>query len=721
MDKIDVEHLQTFKKETSEKYEELTKKVNEKAVETYNTIFGITEKFSKVTDKLSVISDMFTDLRVLNGTAKNIRYLSELDVVEKQGVDVEDDIIKLSSFNKKLREYDSNLSSISSIEPYRVRDIHNKGTSLDTLLKTNSEISLVFDNDRYTFTLNLIYPKIEQINNIELVLGLLTKSYPIINSIKYLDTSNHIKEVLILNNNSRNMDLDEDRVKGNLYDIKIESVETKQLMIEFTSRISSEVTLERIQTFFSKNVLEGFVVFGPIQVKDPLMKIAIDASKSTSGVTYEISTDKAYWLPLTPSSQMSITGNKIITFNTINSKSIKTTQDIFSFYVKVTLKSSNLSSENVVSLLNTYREDNSMSNSSLTTVEEEKLSLYRNKSSDFIYGKYKYTNNLNTLAMSLKEIEYFENNGMIKVLGLVESKYSVTQTNTSSNTTGSFGVELKLKKQPSSNVIDARNFDLCNSRVYDIYLKEVNGIINVNHKENLVLNLKEKEDFYTITSKLTKKTVELDLNTPFSKNSVNMIIQVPNEDIVITNSLNEVVRLIKREELLSLKEVEYGIEIVSYFINLVDVLFDKPSVSSLSYNKLYPLVALEEGEFGLKDGKIVVKSNPVVSYKGFEMLITEVEVGRFVSYTNGNYMKRVEEGFTYYEEQFEDNYNLKTTVKLKSSSIAKGSLVIEEFYGDINDYSSTPKNREKLLNINTREQPILLGVDEEDDLKVIKE
>ena len=150
-------------------------------------------------------------------------------------------------------------------------------------------------------------------------------------------------------------------------------------------------------------------------------------------------------------------------------------------------------------------------------------------------------------------------------------------------------------------------------------------------------------------------------------------------------------------------------------------MFLEPIVGDLKLNKLYPLIALSEGEYGLQDGQLDVNSSTIVKFKGYEILKTSVDIVKVINYTNNNYIKRVEEGFTYYEEQYEDHYDLQTTIKLKSASIEKGSVVIEEFYGDIKDYISEPLQLHRLLNVNTVEEPKYLKVDADNDNKLLKE
>lgn len=220
------------------------------------------------------------------------------------------------------------------------------------------------------------------------------------------------------------------------------------------------------------------------------------------------------------------------------------------------------------------------------------------------------------------------------------------------------------------------------------------------------------EDIYTIVSKNTKKSIQIDFTTPFVLNSSATLINVPFENILIKNSIGEIIEEVSKDSLLFIKELDsIGNEVTYYFLSLVDILLDPIEVEGYTYNKLYPLIELEENEFGLEKGKIITGKDVLIKVKGIELIKTEVDVVKVVNYTNGNYLKRVDDNFTYYSEQTLGDSVLKNIVKLNNTSIEKGSLVIEEYYENGEDYSSTPTNKLRYINVNTTENPHYLKVD----------
>lgn len=220
------------------------------------------------------------------------------------------------------------------------------------------------------------------------------------------------------------------------------------------------------------------------------------------------------------------------------------------------------------------------------------------------------------------------------------------------------------------------------------------------------------EDVYTLICKDSKKSIQIDLTTPYILNSQSAIINVPYENIIIKNSIGELIIEVDKKELLTIEEKDIvGADITYYFLNLVDILFDPIEVVGYTYSKLFPLKELEDNEYGLLQGKIITGKDVIVDIKGYELIMTEVDVVRVVNYSNGNYFKRVDENFTYYSEQILGDDVLKNVVKLNNVAIEKGSILIEEYYEDGESYTSTPTSNIRFINVNTTVDPNYIQVE----------
>lgn len=650
---------------------------NTSTADLINCMTNVSDDVKTIINKVSVMGDMITDLRVLNGTAKSITPISELPVVSNSGVYIKDNEIGLDLSSQVSKEVDANKATIISTLPY---SLYNKdvSTELSLLFKSNTSTKVLFDTSGFSFSVVLPFSDMEQINCIDIKLDLDTEIYPIINSIKYVDQNNLIKDTPILDTQDKSIDLDENRVKDNLYSIHISPVISNQIIIEFVSKTGSSVTFNSIKPKYNKREISGEAIFGPYVSQEPILKLAVDSDSITSGVSLYISGDKENWRPLTNSSSFG-SEKKILSFNTINKDSQKLTEDLYRVYIKVAIQSSKITNEtSLVSVYDTYREDGIISNDIMASIPNNLLSAYRIKNSDYLYGKYSYNNTCNISNLDLNKIEQIDVEGVPKVMGITTTKYSVSNNYDSSLGVASVGCELKSLRLPSNSVVDAKGFDVANSKLVDIYTLPVNKRINIKQKDNLCFTLNVKEDVYTIISKDTRKYLTLDLTTPFIKNSSAALIQVPNEDILIRDSLGNTLVTITKDKLLQLDDI--------YFLNLVGTLYTPLLVSGLVYSPYYPIKELNDGEYALLEGKIVATSGVLFDVQGYELLRSEVNCTRVVNYTNGNYIKRLDDSYTYYHEQELDVSEPVTVLKLDSVSIAKGSLVIEDSSYKQNNY-----------------------------------
>lgn len=701
-----LEEIKDFTNNIKYEYDTVTTDVNSNATSTFNTLDYISNDIDKVVKKVAVMGDMITDLRLLNGSAKNIAYLTSLPIIENKGLYITQDRVELAKTKSTLKEINASLSSISSNNTYRIYNEKDEATDLDSMLKTEEEIRISFATSNYEASLNLIYANYEQVNTIELELGLLTESYPIINSIQFVDSSNNIKEIVILNTNSRSMDLGEERLKDNKYQINIGSIFTNQIIINFSSKDASSVIFKKVKTFYNDYLTEGFMILGPVHSNTPILKIAINSLKSSKGCSLEISTDQQYWIPLSLSNVLNINDKKkIASFNTINDLSFKTSDNIFSIYLKINLKTIEIEDSSLPTYL-TIRENNSITPSTLSLINKNQISAYKVKNSDMNYGSYQYSNNLNTSDMSLERLDYLQVNGLFKCIGLVPSPYSVSIKDT---TLTNVGAELKKYRTKSSKIIDAVNYDIANSVLSDVYLRPLKEEINIQIKTNLCFSLNVKEDVYTIISQ--NKSLTLDLTTPYLKSSIGALIAVPFSDILIKDSIGVTIKEILKEDLHSIKDKEE----TYYFLNLIGILYKEISIKNFKHSPLYPIQELNDFEYGLFDGKIKTLGDQILSVDGFELIETVVNHSKVISYQNGNYIKRLDENFTYFHEQIEQADIAQTIIKLDKVSIEKGSLQIFEYTDGLGEnYQNSTSDNVKYINIGSPTEPNFIIQDEND-------
>ena len=105
--------------------------------ESYNTIINSADKINNIKEKISVLGDMLTDLKVINGSTGNITNLIDLDVISSKGIEIDEDTITLARLKETLVEFDNKTSLISSAKPLML-------LSTDGKEKTTKEIERGF-------------------------------------------------------------------------------------------------------------------------------------------------------------------------------------------------------------------------------------------------------------------------------------------------------------------------------------------------------------------------------------------------------------------------------------------------------------------------------------------------------------------------------------------------------------------------------------------------
>ena len=131
MNRLILSKIEELKYKLNDDYTNTTSDTNNNATKTYNTISNVTQEVTTIKNKIGVLSDMFTDLRVLNGTAKNIINLSTVPIVENNGIKISNDKFELDTSIKNRKEISVKDSSISSLEKYTLTTSDNKKTDID--------------------------------------------------------------------------------------------------------------------------------------------------------------------------------------------------------------------------------------------------------------------------------------------------------------------------------------------------------------------------------------------------------------------------------------------------------------------------------------------------------------------------------------------------------------------------------------------------------------
>ena len=677
MRQFEEESMELVIRGISDSMNDLILRSNSSTSALYNTLYRSTTDLQTIKKKVAILGDMLTDLNVISGKTKNLIYLSDLDIVSKKGIDIDNGKITLGKLKEQQVEFSVKTSTILSDKPYTISDQTGRSKGIEDVFKYSTPTELKINSVGYDFTYILNYSKTSKINQIVIELPPATDSYPLVENISIIGKDG-ISEVpvKILNSNSYNYSLDENRSMNNIYAIDIETVDTASIKFSLSSKIDDHLQIQNIRTNFNTYETSGEIIFGPIISEHSILKVGMSCIESSENVLLQLSTDLDEWIDVTDSFRVSLDDvRKIVAFNTINEASFKTSDDIKRLYVKVTLAAQQL--DTVLSTIETYdnyREDGIVSNSLAldTTTPSNRFSAFRLKTDDLYYGGHTYNTGLEVGKKLRANISTVMLNGETQVLGFDKTPYSLGLSDSLYN---NIDIKMNPLRLPASRDIDASVFDSVGSTLFDINVIPFKEDINVLTKDDICFKLVGKEDTYKIVAKESKRYLELDITSNFIQDSSSAILQVPYEDIVILNSLGEAIKEFDKDSLIFLGKEDEKV----FFISLLDVLYIPPSIENYTCNPLFPLEANATNQFGLDNGRIILGRGSIVTVNGFKIIKNKINTKLDVSYQNGNIWERLDTLYTYHNEQIDRQNKETTVIKLDHRSIEKGSLKIFEY------------------------------------------
>lgn len=675
MRQYDTEDLEKVIRESEGLITDVIKRSNSANTDLYNTIIKASEGTQQIRNKIAILGDMITDLSVINASTKNSIFLKDLDVYSSKNVEFNDNKITLSKTNETVVEFDAKTSVITSGKPYEILDLKGNTKTLESLFKYRASSKIRASSMGYSYDFILKLPKLNKINQIVIQLPITSVEYPSIQNVEALYGTNTYTKINIVNNNSSVFSLDENRVIGNKYIIDIDTVETTELKFTLFSKVSQELLLDYIELYYSEFESEGEIIFGPIVTDTPILKLGLTSSGFSDGISLQVSTNAIDWIDTNDSFKLTTdTMRKVVAFNTINDLSFRTEEEVNSVYIKVSIVSKEVESTSSLIAYDSYREDDSIVSPYISTVENNRLSAFRVRTNDLVYGANTYRLGIELTDSIKSQTDTITMNGDTKVLGFSDTLYSIGKTN---NSYQNADVKLKPLRIESSSNIDASKFDSVSSELFDIITIPFTGDVNTLHTSNFVLKLVGKEDTYKLVASTSKQSLNISVTSDFSLNNSNTIFQVPDEDILLVSSIGEVLKEYKKENHYVVMDESTG-NLIN-FISLAESIYQPPSITGYTFNPLYPIQALSKDEFGISDGYVILGSGSIVHYNGFKISKTVINKLLNISYQNGNTWERIDPLYTYHHQQIDHSVREKSVIKLDHISIQKGSLQIFEY------------------------------------------
>lgn len=619
---------------------------------------------------LSVLSDMITDALVVTGKSSLSKSITEL-IQESNGLAYNEDTgtLTLGYAVQYVVPFKNKTSSLQTDSGYNIFTINKNSLASFSDLLTGTPITIETSAQNFKYTFCLDFPNKVDINSILLKLNNDTNSYPLISEIYYINSENKREYITILNSFDTKYNLDDNRVKDNLYNIMFDTVKTSRVYITFEDREKTELSIDQISVRKLKFNVTGSIVFGPIVSTYPILKAAVEAYGDVSDASFYLSYDKSNWVQVALPSEVSKSKslNKIVSFNTINNKSVKVSTDVKELYLKVELNQKQvLNSEE--SLIN--RSLDFYANTLLYPPEEKpiNLSAYITTSETF-YGDRTYVQATQSSKLREPEHSYVLINSNYKVKSFISSNYGYGETDSLSDV-----YTVSLLKKVNGDKVDARVFNPLTSTIYGYTVNKLKKTCNINFENSVVLLLSKdySRDVYTIRQ--NNKELKIDLSSGYIDSCINGVIGV--EETGSVDLYDSTGKLLKKLTIRNFNSFNY--------VSLVEEgFFELPVTSEQEtaiLNPLYPIRLNEEGEYGILDNKLIC----VKTLLDFEEIYTiskeEISYNLKISKENGNYLeltdKVLKEKYTEQTTEKVAAYSDSRAIKLKNKHIQKGSLRI---------------------------------------------
>ena len=134
--------------------------------ESYNTIMNSADKINRIKDKVAVLGDMLTDLKIINGTTGLNTNFTDLDIYSTQGVIIDDDVITLDKTKETIVEFDNRSSILFSTKPLSLLSTSGKEKTIEEVLKYRDLTKLSVNSINISVNFTLKYSRISKINQI---------------------------------------------------------------------------------------------------------------------------------------------------------------------------------------------------------------------------------------------------------------------------------------------------------------------------------------------------------------------------------------------------------------------------------------------------------------------------------------------------------------------------------------------------------------------------
>lgn len=617
-------------------------------------------------NKIAMLTDKISNLNIIAGNCYLYKKGNQLKELESTNVIFDKDFnsFKLRPALSYTVEPRESKNSVVTDKKIRIYDKDKtKLKNIDDLLIRNETVNLYTEENNYNFTLKFGFNTVVSLNNVLLNLNDETVSYPNISAIYFINTRKEREDLKILNDNAYSLNLDLYKNSNNNYSLDLETAVTDNLNIVFEDNVS-DLIIDNLKVNYMEYNEEGEIILEALKESKPILKIGIEAAGDLKNVDFSASYDKDSWYPLDLSNIYNLEKtNKVLSFNTISKKSLKSDLDIKTLYLKMRLKAKKSS----------FKADNKINKSvytnstlNLNSLTYDEFSLYEN--SDAIY--YGKTSSVNIFDFknlyNLGEYLTVNNNYFIK--GFAETP--ISKSKESSYTYS----PVSLKSKPMVKTGDSlsfENLDISTKELYNYSISKITRSLLESQDTEYVLPLKKssiKSKYYISQN---NKLISIDLSLGYISSCLDVLITIdPESPAYLLDSFKNLIAELPQFEIKLESESSQAV------VSLLDSnLFEE--LENLS--KTFPLTALQDYEIGLLDSKIEsINLDKVVSSYVLKKSILYTEDK--LSETNFNYstITSTEEYKSSIKKEEEVLLKGSKQIKLLNTGVIKGSIKLKE-------------------------------------------
>lgn len=625
--------------------------------------------------QVTILADMITDALVVSGNGLLSTLASSMPIRTKSSVIYTQatNSLQLGTVAENSYTINSKTSYILSDTNYTVFNVDQTAiSSFGQLLLNKDEICITTkqENSKYTLALDLGAANLK-INSVLLTLGLTTESYPFISEMYYINQDNKKVNCFILNTLTNSFDMDINRVLNNAYNLAITPIETNRLYIVLEDTGKTKLNIASINIQQVQHEASGSITFGPLTSVSPILKASIEASGTLEGAKFSLSTDGSNWLEILTPNEVNLNADirKVMSFNTVNTRSLQLEKDVNQLYLKVDLEAIPIVGDtSTIRVMKQSFTGTSLTLSSAYTVGN--ISVYSD-TYNVNYGFDKKASNLNAYDIFDRNISKVLYNNAYILKGFIDSIHSYSSSSTASL------LECVIKS--SALKIGGLNIQIPtvepkSTTLYGYSLtKNTAKEFNKDVTDNIVLKLKDTYYKGVYSIRQGDKEILIDLSLGYINSCIDGIFVVkPELPVSLYTSLGDFVSI------LSTAILPDG---VTNYVSLVEnEMFEVPASPGLVFNTLYPLTLNGVGEFGLLDSSIVSTIKLITLTNVYTLNKESIKTSIKLSKENVNQLLVTDtstlESYLNAMTETLPAFTANRAMKLKNRDIKKGSLSV---------------------------------------------